>query len=100
MKILFYDLETTGVTEKSAIIQLAAILIDINEFGNISLIDKFNEHMCPQEPFEYFAEAFEKNGMSLEKIKTFEKNSIIFDRFISFLDKHVDKFNKIDKIIM
>ena len=43
MKILFYDLETTGIDyTKDAIIQFAGILINLNEINNkVEILDKY-----------------------------------------------------------
>ncbi|MBO5856899.1 MAG: hypothetical protein J6Q87_01470 [Clostridia bacterium] len=49
MKILFYDLETSGLTiNENAIIQLGAIMTELDENNKITILDEINIEMRPR----------------------------------------------------
>lgn len=98
MKFLFFDLETTGFgSEKCAIIQLGAIIVDVDNELNMRPIDGINLKMKPNPGQMLDQRSLEITGYTIDQISTFQSQEDAFEKFIKFLDKHVDKFNKVDK---
>lgn len=98
MKFLFFDLETTGFGfDKCAIIQLGAIVVDVDDELNMKPIDGINLKMRPNAGQMLDQRSLEITGYTIDEIGGFQSQSDAFEKFISFLDKYVDKFNKVDK---
>jgi DNA polymerase III epsilon subunit-like protein len=100
MKLLFYDLETTGLGERAGIVEIAAILIDLDIDNNVKLLDSIDLKMCPIAGKIVESTALQKNNLSIEKIKKFPNNAVVFNQFIDFLNKNCDKFNQNDKLTL
>ena len=101
MKLLFYDLETTGLDFKeNGIIQFAGIIANLDTDNNITLLDKFNFNMKPPKNKIINEEALAINKYTKEQIKTFENRQKVYDKFIQILSKYCDKFNKMDKYVL
>lgn len=101
MKYLFFDLETTGFGfDKCSIIQLGAIVINIDDKLNMKPIEAINLKMCPDYGKLIDQRSLEITGYSIEDLAGFQPQADAFEKFIKFLDKHVDRFNKIDKIML
>ena len=99
MKLLFFDLETTGFGfDKCAIIQIGAILIDLKTDMTLEPIDAVNLKMKPAKGKWIDRRALEINGISIDEMNSWQDPKIAYEKLIKFLDKHVDKFNKMDKI--
>ncbi len=99
MKVLFYDLETTGFGfDKCAIIQLAGIMTDIDVDGKIKPLDAINLKMRPRKGKMIDMRSLEINGNSVNDIMSWESDSVAYKKFVKFLLKYVDKFNSMDKI--
>lgn len=94
---LFLDTETIGINPAcNALIQVAGIL-----FKDDSKIDEFNFHCRPFQQdiiLEKDLEFHEKLGLTKEQIFSFEDPKITHGKFVNFLSKYVDKFNKKDKM--
>lgn len=99
MKLLFFDLETTGFGfEKCAIIQLAGIMVDIDTENHIKPLDAINLKMRPRAGKMIDQRALEVNGYSIDEIMSWEDDQIAYEKFVKFILKYVDKFNSMDKI--
>jgi len=99
MYILWFDCETTGLDEnKHGLIQIACILDDSS--GNI--IDTFNIHVKPCKGDLLNKDALIKNKINPKDFYTdkFLRPEIAFEKFISFLDKHVNRYKRDDKLIL
>jgi DNA polymerase III subunit epsilon len=96
-KLCFVDLETTGLDrKKNDIFQLSAIITDPS--GD-NVLDKITLSFKPYQLNDYEEAAFEKTGVTLEYLNSLELDSLTArDIFIDFLKKHVDPFNKSDKL--
>ena len=95
-KIFWYDLETSGLEEdKHAILSLSGI-IEID--GRI--VDKIDLTMKPFKDDLISQEALDINGFTMEQIKTFEHPEIAFRRLIKFLSKHINRYDKKDKLTL
>lgn len=97
MKFGFIDTETTGAgsEKKCSIWQITLIITDelLNE------IDRINLKFRPREGCVLEEGALEKTGMSVEKFRAL---AMTYDEaytvLVSFLEKHIDRFNKTDKL--
>lgn len=95
MKILFIDTETGGLSQNSALIQLSGIVqIDKTE------AEVFNFYVKPFPNSEVTDEALAIQNRTREEVETFEDEEIVFQKFISILDKYIDKYDKNDKFIL
>lgn len=96
MKYIWIDTETTGlIPGKHAVIQIAAI---ITETIGGDPIDIFNESGgC--HGFEVSAKALKVNGITEKELKKRRKPKHLFRDFITFLGKHVNRYDSNDKLI-
>lgn len=101
MKILFYDLETTGLSsEECGIVQLAAIMTELDEHNNLHILDEINVEMCPRAGKRIESVALEVNGYSLQGLRSLQKDEDGFKQFLAFMRKHINRYNKFDKCIL
>jgi len=101
MKYLFFDLETTGFGfEKCAIIQLGAIMVDVDNELNMKPLEAINLKMMPPEGKMIDQRSLEINGYTLNDLATFQSSEEAYKKFIKFLDKYCDKYNKVDHITL
>lgn len=92
-KILFYDLETTGIDLKDNFIWQIGGIIEIDE----EIKEEFNIKICPPIDLEFDIEFLEKMNITKEFIYsglTYEQG---FIKLISILRKYVNNRNKKDK---
>lgn len=93
---MFYDTETTGVDpKKHSIIQLAAV-IEING----QEVEKFEFKIKPHPKAKIEPEALAVNGRTVEEIMQYEEMSSVYKKLIKILEKHVDRYDKQDKIFL
>lgn len=95
-KILFFDLETTGVDPKIHGIHQIAGMIEID--GEIK--ERFNYQVKPFVEKVIEDEALKVAGVTLEKIQKYPSNYDVYNSFVSMLGRYVDKFNKKDKFFL
>jgi len=94
-KILWFDVETTGLDPKeNDIIQLSGMIEIDNEIK-----DTFNFKMQPYNWNSISDEALKINNTTIEDLKSYEDPNIQYKKFRSILDKYVSKFDKLDKFI-
>lgn len=92
IKRIFVDVETTGRTKNHGIVQLAAIVeIDV-------VTDTFVIECAPHEQDLIEPDAMKVHGRTLEQVRAYMPPLEAHAKFVSFLEKHVDKFNKNDKL--
>lgn len=92
-KIVYLDVETTGLWEnKHAVHQLSGI-VEIN--GQI--VDTFDLQMAPFQGALVDDKALAVCGVSLNQINAYPPAASQFTKWISILDKHLDKTNPKDK---
>lgn len=96
VKILFYDLETTGTDPgKHAIHQLSAWAeIDGKVAG------KVNIKMAPWPGAVIEPIALEVGGVTEEQIKSYPDALLGYGDFIRFISAYVDRYNKKDKMFL
>lgn len=96
MKILFFDIETTGLSPADhAIIQLSCIA-DID--GEVKGV--FNESIAPFPGAKISDHALDTNGKTWEEIKGYQAPIEAFRKLTAFLDTYVSKFDSKDKFFL
>jgi DNA polymerase-3 subunit epsilon len=101
MKLLFFDLETTGFgCDKCAIVQIGAIAVELDSNNNLKPIDAINLKMRPRKGKWVDQRSFAFTGFTIDELTTWQDDKIAFEKFTKFLGKHVDKFNKVDKFTL
>ncbi|MBS4056547.1 MAG: 3'-5' exonuclease [Bacteroidales bacterium] len=95
-KILFFDVETTGLDYKiHGIHQLGGIL-EVN--GNV--VDKFGFRIKPAENLKIDESALKVSGITLEDLLSYPSESEVYKRLIAILSKYIDKYDKQDKAFL
>ncbi len=96
MKLLFFDLETTGtLVNKHGIHQISgAVVID----GEIK--EKFNLHVQPNPQALIEPAALEVADVTEAQIKAYPPMGEIYKQFVDMLSKYVDRYNKKDKFFL
>lgn len=97
MKLLFFDVETTGLSAaKCAIHQLSGI-IEID--GEIK--ERFNINIRPFTGAQISAKALEVSNVTAEQVHGYELDYILaHNKFKNLILKYVDKFDKKDKMFL
>lgn len=96
MKLLFFDLETTGVNPgKNGIHQISGkIVIDGVEK------ESFDFHVQPNPKAIIEDEALKVANVTREQVMAYPPMSQVYDEFVAMLGKYVDKYNKKDKFFL
>lgn len=96
MKLVFFDLETTGTTPgKHGIHQISGqIVID----GVVK--ESFDFHVQPNPKALIEEEALKVGGVTREQILAYPPMQQVYQEFVAMLGKYVDKFNKKDKFFL
>jgi DNA polymerase-3 subunit epsilon len=91
-KLLFIDTETTGIDPKTAGVWQIGGIIECGKRSEEFLLecDIFENDVVEKS-------ATELTGITTAKLSTLPDPADVFDRFISILDKYVDRFDKKDK---
>ena len=88
MKILFYDLETTGTyVAKNGIHQISGII-------------EIDFHVRPKAGTEYDDKAMEIGGVTEDQIKRYPEMNLVYGQMIQMLSKYVDRYDKKDKFYL
>lgn len=96
MKILYYDLETTGVKHwKNSIHQIAG-LIEID--GKV--VEEFNFNVQPHPKALIDPEALKVGNVTEEQIKAYPPMEAVYKQLVKLLSKYVNKFDKKDKFFL
>lgn len=96
MKILFFDLETTGLLPgKHGIHQISGeICIDKKTK------ERFNFKVRPNPKAEIVKEALDVAGVTQEQVLQYPEMGVVFKQFTDMLGKYVNKFDKKDKFFL
>jgi len=96
MKLVFFDLETTGTNPgKHGIHQISGqIVID----GVVK--ESFDFHVQPNPKALIEEEALKVGGVTREQILAYPPMQQVYQEFVTMLGKYVDKFNKKDKFFL
>lgn len=96
MKVLFFDLETTGtLVNKHGIHQLSGMIVVDGEVK-----EKFDFKVQPNPKAEIVQEALDVAGVAKEQIMAYPPMGEIYRKFIDMLSKYVDRYNKKDKFFL
>lgn len=96
MKIIFFDLETTGTNPAvNAIHQMSGkVLIDGRE------AESFNYRLRPFDGAVIEPKALEVSGVTEEQIMAYPPMNCAYQSFIQMLGKYVDKYDRSDKFFL
>ncbi|MCM1168810.1 MAG: 3'-5' exonuclease [Bacteroides sp.] len=96
MKLLFFDLETTGTNPgRNGIHQISGkIVID----GTVR--EKFDFRVRPNPKAVIEDEALQVAGVTREQILAYPPMEQVYREFVAMLGKYVDKYNKKDKFFL
>lgn len=102
MKLLFYDLETTGLHAATCgIHQLAGAIAEYDERSNaLKFLDNFNFKMRPHKGKRVYPSALEVGGITMDMIQSYPEPNQVFNEFMAYLKKHVNKFDPDDKMFL
>ena len=93
LKILWLDVETTGLNAKeNDIVQIAGIL-DIDTIP----ATEFNYHVQPRNWENISDEALKINGLTKDELRTYEPPEIVHRRITDKLNKYIDRYDRSDK---
>jgi DNA polymerase-3 subunit epsilon len=96
MKLLYLDLETTGLNpNENAIIELSGIL-EVNEKPQ----ESFSIYMRPDTDQIINSDALNAIGLDLNTIERYPSQEIGYSRFIKILEKYVNPYDKNDKLFL
>lgn len=92
MKLLYLDTETTGISHRSTIIQIAAII----EIDGV-VKETVNLHCAPFPDSDISEEALAVTKLTREGIFAFDPPVAVCEMFTNTLGKYVNKYDKNDK---
>ena len=96
MKLLFFDLETTGVNPgKNGIHQISGMI----EIDGIEQ-ERFDFKVQPNPKAIIEQEALDVAGVTIEEVQAYPPMGEVYSRFVSMLSKYVNKYDKTDKFFL
>lgn len=96
MKLLFFDLETTGtLVNKHGIHQISGMVVIDGEVK-----ETFNLHVQPNPQALIEPAALEVGGVTEAQIKAYPPMGVIYNQFVDMLSKYVGRYNKKDKFFL
>lgn len=96
MKLLFFDLETTGVNPgKNGIHQISGMI----EIDGIEQ-ERFNFHVQPNPKAVIEEQALSVAGVTREQVMAYPTMREVYNQFVEMLGKYVDKYDKQDKFFL
>ena len=96
MKILFFDLETTGIRYwRNGIHQISGEIIIDGESK-----ETFNFHVCPNPKCDVDEEALKVCHVTREQIFSYPDMHEVYQQFVGLLSKYVDKYDRTDKFFL
>ena len=96
MKLLFFDLETTGIKYwRNGVHQISGEIV----FDGVTK-ESFNFNVCPHPQCEIEEEALRICNVSKEQIQAYPPMREVYVKFVNMLSKYVDKFDKKDKFFL
>ena len=95
MKLLYLDTETTGLTDNSAIVQIAGAIEVDNE-----VVEWFNIRCKPHEGADISEDALRTIGLTLDDLNKEQEPKEALKELESIFAKYIDRYDKNDKLIM
>lgn len=96
IKILYYDLETTGTDERKHGIHQMSGMLEVD--GKV--VETFDYRVQPNPKAALVPEALAVGRVTAEEVMAYEPMDKVYRRFTSMLQKYADKFNPKDKIYL
>ena len=96
MKLLFFDLETTGLVPTRHSIHQISGCIEINGEEK----ECFNFNVAPNSNMEILDDALAISNKTREEVLSYPNMNIVYKKFIELLEKYVDKYDKNDKFFL
>ncbi len=93
MKTLWFDTETTGVTESCDLFQIAGMIIIDGK-----IMEEFNITSRPFDDTEIFDEALKVTEKTKEEIMGYQLAGTAYKEFKDILLKYINPYNKADKL--
>jgi DNA polymerase-3 subunit epsilon len=96
MKLLFFDLETTGINPaKNGIHQISGEIVINGETK-----ERFDFKVQPNPNALIEQQALDVAGVTKKQVLSYPSMGEIYQKFVAMLAKYVDKFNKTDKFFL
>lgn len=96
MKVLFFDLETTGtLVNRHGIHQISGMVVIDGEVR-----ESFNFHVQPNPKADITQEALDVARVTKEQIMAYPPMGEVYRQFVDMLAKYVDKYNRQDKFFL
>ena len=96
MKLLFFDLETTGFgCDKCAIVQLGAIVVELDTDNNLKPIDGINLKMRPRKGKWVDQRSFAFTGFNIDELMTWQDDKIAFEKFTNIVINLINLINSL-----
>lgn len=95
MKLLYLDTETTGLTDNSAIVQIAGA-IEIDD----EVVEWFNIRCKPHDGADISESALKTIGLTIDELNKEQEPKEALKELENIFAKYVDKYDKKDKLIM
>ena len=99
MKVMFFDLETTGVHSQCGIHQLSGCFAEIIE-NKIIEREKFDFKMQPFKGCRVYDEALEIGNINIDILQGYKNPMDVYKEFTKMITRHVNKFKPEDKLIL
>lgn len=96
MKKIFYDLETTGTNPLTCAVHQIAGFVEIDD----EIVETFDIRLRPFEGAEIQQEALDTCGKKLEELMAYPDHTEGYRKFISILERYINKFDKKDKAFL
>ena len=93
IKVLYFDLETTGLDYKEHDIVQLAIIAEVD--GKV--VGQYEFKMQPKRTDNISPEALKANGFTIEELQKFPPAEDVFPKILLALDTHINKFDTKDK---
>ena len=96
----FIDCETTGLNAwKHEIWQLSGFILQLDmKKKTYKKVETFDYRMCPKSLEDADERALKIGGVTREKLKGYPSSKDAFDSFKVLLEKHIDRFDRGDKM--
>lgn len=96
MKLLFFDLETTGIKYwRNGIHQISGEIVIDGETK-----ERFNYNVCPHPQCDIEEDALRVCNVSREQVLSYPAMQQIYTEFVTMLGKYVDKYDRKDKYFL
>ena len=96
MKLIFYDLETTGLSPTGNGIHQISGCIEIDGVEK----ETFDFKVAPNPTLAISEDALKVSNKTKEEVMAYPPMNVVYKQFVDLLSKYVDKFDKKDKFFL